>query len=610
MRRLLLAACAGVAVLVVPATVTAQPEVFFQRLADLTTALEGTYGDEGPRIGEALDQMSSALAEWDRSIQAFETRLASESSSQSTIGALVSLARMHAQRGKSDDALRTIERALRLDPKRADVYLLRGLLLDAAGKPVEAAEAFAKTWALDASDPINAYYYLLRRPTITATRGDAQAARGVLSATARMLLTAKTRPPTPRFPDLRLVDRSASDTPLMPLAAYAPAYARLARGDYDGAITAFRSAAAVDPIVVDSSARPPTMVQAIDALREGRLNEARARLENVNELRESSETHRLLGLIYWAGSDDAKSVEQLTAAVRRNPRDERSRLALFQVLRLAERDDDAAETLQDAIRVLPESMRARWWLGVTYERLNRFLDARRTFEQAASGAVIGRSPIDAAIGRLAMRQGDLSAAAEAFARSIDANPNERDSHKYLAWVLQQQDRPDDALVEWVAALMIDPLDTDAHAGLGQLLVDIGRHSDAVAYLRRAVDLSPDHTEARYALAAALARVGNTVEADREFERVAREQRQAVTERRRTMTFDVLKEEARARASDGDYERAAALWRQVIDRQPAADPVVYRELAEAYRRLGRAEDAAQAAAMYQKALQSLNQGGAR
>jgi len=77
-----------------------------------------------------------------------------------------------------------------------------------------------------------------------------------------------------------------------------------------------------------------------------------------------------------------------------------------------------------------------------------------------------------------------------------------------------------------------------------------------------------------------------------------------------MTFDVLKEEARARAGDGDYERAVALWRQVIDRQPAADPVVYRELAEAYRKLGRAEDAAQAAAMYQKALQSLNQGGAR
>ena len=267
-------------------------------------------------------------------------------------------------------------------------------------------------------------------------------------------------------------------------------------------------------------------------------------------------------------------------------------------------------TLQDAIRVLPDSVRARWWLGVTYERLNRFVDARREFEQAASGAVVGRGSIDAAIGRVALRESDLPAAADAFRRSIEASPNDRDTHKYLAWVLQQQDRPDDALVEWVAALMIDPLDSDAHAGLGQLLLDIGRNSDAVAYLRRAVELSPDHTEARHALATALTRAGNTVEADREFERVAREQRQALTERRRTMTLDVLKEEARARASDGDYERAAALWRQVIERQPAADPVVYRELAEAYKKLGRAEDAAQAAAMYQKALQSLNQGGAR
>ena len=608
MRRLLLAACAGVAVLLVPAIAAAQPEVFFQRLADLTSALEGTYGDEGPRIGEALDQMSRALAEWDRSIQAFEARLASESSSRSAIGALVTLARMHAQRGKLDDALRTLERALRLDPTRADAHLLRGLLLDAAGKPVDAADAFAKTWALDASDPINAYYMLRRAKSIGPT--DAQAARGLLVGTARTLLTAKTRPQTPRFPDLRIVERVASDSPLMPLAAYAPAYARLARGDYDGAIAAFRTAAAVDPIVVDSSTRPPAMGQAIGALRDGRLNEARSRLESAGELRESSETHRVLGLIYWAGSEDAKSVEQFMAAVARNPRDERSRLALFQVLRLAERDGDAAETLQDAIRVLPESARARWWLGVTYERLNRFLDARREFEQAASGAVAGRSAIDAAIGRLAMRQDDLPAAADAFARSIAASPNDRDTHKYLAWVLQQQDRPDDALVEWVAALLIDPLDTDAHAGLGQLLLNTGRNGDAVAHLQRAVELSPDHTEARYALATALTRVGNTLQADREFERVAREQRQALTERRRTMTFDVLKEEARARANDGDYERAAALWRQVIERQPAADPLVYRELAEAYRKLGRAEDAAQAAAMYQKALQSLNQGGAR
>jgi len=608
MRRLLLAVCASGAAVVFPTPATAQPDVFFQRLGDLTSALEGTYGDEGPRIGEALDQMSRALAEWDRNIQAIEARLSSESSTRSTIDALVTLARMHAQRGKIDDALREIDRAIRLEPGRADVYQLRGLVLAESGKSADAAGAFAMAWMRDARDPINAYY-LLRHATSIGT-ADAQAARELLVGTARTLLTAKTRPQTPRFPDIRIAERRASETPLMPLAAYAPAYARLARGDYDGAITAFRAAAAVDPIVVDSSTRPLTMVQAIGALREGRLSEARSRLENAGELRESSETHRLLGLIYWAGSDDAKSVEQLTAAVGRNPRDERSRLALFQVLRLAERDGDAAEILQDAIRVLPESVRARWWLGVTYERLNRFLDARRTFEQAAAGAVVGRSAIDATIGRLALRQSDLPAAADAFARSIAASPNDRDTHKYLAWVLQQQDRPDDALVEWVAALLIDPLDTDAHAGLGQLLLNTARNSDAVAHLQRAVELSPDHTEARYALATALTRVGNTLQADREFERVAREQRQALTERRRTMTFDVLKEEARARAGDGDYERAVALWRQVIERQPAADPVVYRELAEAYRKLGRAEDAAQAAAMYQKALQSLNQGGAR
>jgi tetratricopeptide (TPR) repeat protein len=425
----------------VPTTAAAQEEVFLQRLADLTNALEGTYGDEGPRIGELLDQMSRALAGWDRHV--------------------------------------------------------------ARATPLQSAQG--------EGDAVKAYYLLHRPPAIGKT-ADLQAARATLAARYRRLLTARSRPQTPPFPESAINDRHASDI-VLPLAAYARAYERIARGAYDEAIDEFRKAAAADSLVTNAA----------------------------------SEIYRRRALTLWAASDDDKSIEQLNAAVRTNPHDERSRLTLFQVLRMAGRDAESARTLEEATRVLPDSMRAHWWLGVTYERLNRFVDARRELEHAVSGVTAGRNQAYVAIGRLAAREADLPAAAAAFARSIDADPNDSAAHKYLASVFLQQDRTADALVEWTVAVLIDPLDADAHAGIGQLLLNMDRADDAIAALRRAVELSPDHTEARYALAVALTRVGKTQEADREFARVEAEQRRALEERRRKMAVDVANEQ---KAVDG------------------------------------------------------------
>jgi tetratricopeptide (TPR) repeat protein len=501
-------------------TAAAQPDIFFQRLGDLTTALEGTSGHEGPRIGEALDQMSRALAEWDRRIRDVEARLAVESKARAreAVDARIMLARLYAQRGRIDDARREIERAIGLDPRRADAHLLRGLMLEASGTPGAALDAFANARALDTSDPIGAYY-LLRSSTRVSKTVDVQSARASFDAVYRRLLTQKTRPTAAPFPQIDFPVQTATDQVLVPLAAYAQPYARIARREYDQAITEFRTAAAADPMLGDPATR------------------------------QASEAHRVRGLAYWAAFDDRKSVEEFELAIESNPRDERSRLALFQILRMAGRDAEAADTMQQALRALPDSVRAHWWLGVTYERLNRFVDARQEFERAAEGAVAGRSAAFAAIGRLAAREADLDAAAIAFARAVSTNPNDAAAHKYLASTFLQQDRFDDALVEWVAALLIDPLDPDAHAGIGQLFLNMGRSGDAVAALRRAVELSPGHTEARYALAVALTRVGNTKEAALEFARVEAEQRQALAERRRKMALDVSKEEESLKRSD-------------------------------------------------------------
>jgi tetratricopeptide (TPR) repeat protein len=635
-RHVVLASCACAALVASPAIAAAQQGVFDEGLSELMAAVAGTYGDEGASIGPALDKMASGLAEWDRAIHAFETRLASELPGASPRAAFemhVTLGSMYVQRGRLADALRELGAAARLDPQRADPHLLRGLVLDATGSSTEAGEAFRTAWALDASDAIKAYYVIRHAATIGETK-DVQGAREVLAAAYLRLLRNGAHTKASPFSEIDLLHDSTAEALVLAPVAYAHGYTRIAHGEYNEAIAEFRNAAATDPMVADPAARSASMMRAVAALRQGRSAEARSLLEHSNALEDSSEAHRILGLAYWTDAQDDKSIEQLQIAIRRNPGDERARLALARVLSSAGRDSDAERALRETIQVLPGSTLARWWLGRGYERVNRFADARREYELAAAGAVAGRSRFYASIGRLAGEAADVPGAIAAFARSVSASPNDPIGHKYLAGALLQQDRADEAFAELVAALLIDPLDADAHAGIGQIHLNAGRYEDAVAALGRAVELSADYTEARYALATALARLGRRQEAAREFERVEQAQRQTLADRRRKISLDVLREEAALRAAEGGYDRAAALWQQVVDQEPGrpsnhlglaaalasagrideaiahcekaitlgADPIAYGQLAELYSKVGRLDDAARARATYERALQ--------
>ena len=625
----LVVSCACAALIASPAGAAAQQAVFVEAFFEFAAAIEGTFGDEGPHVGAALDRMAGALEEWDRRIQTFEARV---TSGPAASGMRAALGRMYAERGRLADAQRELDAVSRLEPERPDVHVFRGLVLEAWGKPAEAGEAFRAAWTLDPSDPVKAYQ-VFRHAVRTGSATDAQRVRAALTAAYAALLADGTRATHPSFPLLGPFQARAGGPPVLPLAAYARGYALMSRGDYAGAIAEFRRAAATDPLVRDPAAGSPAVRQAAAALRQGRLAEAGSLLDGAKALRRSSEAHRISGLIYWADSEYDKSIEQLSAAVAERPRDERSRLALARVLSSAGRYVEAERALQETTELLPGSGLAWWWLGVAHEQLNRFADARVAFERAAATALTGHSQLNASIGRLAGTAGDFKGAVEAFTRSVSGNPNDPAMHHRLAGALQQLDRREEALVELVAALLLDPRDADAHARIGQIHVDAGRLGEAAGALRRAIELSPSHVEARYALATTLMRLGNTREADQEFTRIEQAQRQLLAERRRSMSVDVLKEEAALRAAEGRHDRAAALWERVIELEPGrasnhlglaralaeggqtdaaiaryetavamgAEPGAYRQLAELYERVGRRLDAARARALYEKAM---------
>ncbi|MEO8255731.1 MAG: tetratricopeptide repeat protein [Acidobacteriota bacterium] len=602
--RRVVAFCAWVAIAASPGIAFAQRSIFVEGLSELTAAVAGTYGDEGARIGPALDKMAGGLAGLDRAIQAFESRLASELPAAQPGLALqmhVALGEMYVERARFADAIREFEAASRLAPDRADLPMRRGLLFAASGKSRDAGAAFRAAWILDPGDPIKAYH-VFRHAASIGNIQDMRDAREILAGAYLALRQNGAGAKASRFVSLELLDDRDAGAPALAPLAYRQGYARLALGDYAGAIAEFRRAAAIDPLVTDPAARSPAMALAVAALRQGRLADARSLLAAATARQDSSEAHRVLGLIDWADAADDKSIEQLEIAIRVNPRDERSRLALAQVLTSAGRDEDAERALRETLRLLPDSALAHWWLGRSDERLNRFAEARQEFEIAAAAAVAGRSQFQASIGRLAGAAADVPGAISSFARSVSARPNDPLAHKSLAGALLQEDRADEAFVELVAALLIDPLDADAHAAVGQIHLDAGRYAEAVTALRRALDLSADHAGARYALATALLRSGHPQEAAPEFARFEQAQRLMQANRRRGLVLDVMREEAAWHAAAGRHDRAASLWQQVVDREPGR-PSNHLGLAEALANAGRVSEAARARAIYEKALQA-------
>jgi tetratricopeptide (TPR) repeat protein len=548
----MVAACATLIVFSLPPVrAAAQQQVFLDGLAQLSAALAGTYGDEGPRIGTALDTMTAGLEEWDRAIRALEMRVSSEApGSEPTVAAEIrlSLAKVYLERGRLADAVRALEAAAHPESRRAGIHLRRALLLDAAGRRQEAAKAFRTAWDRDGRDPAAAYYAIRHRGTGEAVP---EGAFAVVTGAYRSLLDDAASWEVATLTPIGPLRHGAADEPLLPPSAYAAAYGLAARGDYAGAVRAFRDAAAADPLLTDPAARSAEMRAASTALRQGRMTEARAQLARaLARAPDSSEAHRLLGLAYWAEGQDASSVEQFEAAIRTHPRDERSHLALARVLSSAGRRAEAERVLRTAIDALPGSALAHWWLGSLYDGLNRVPEARREFELSASTALGNAGALHAAIGRLARIEGDFPRAAEAFERQVRENPGDPAARRQLARVLLEQDRVEDAFAELVAAALIDPGDADAHAAIGQIHLDSGRYADAARALGRALDLQPSLSDTRYALGTALMRLGRTEDARRELEAFERARRQALERQRRDVAEQVRKEQAALEAAEG------------------------------------------------------------
>lgn len=527
-------------VCVLPATAAAQKGAFIEAFFEFQSGLSGTYGDEGPRVEAALDRMTVAFEAWNTEYRASEAALRAAAADPAT------LARFFLNEGRPAEALAAVEAAVRREPERAGLHMLRGVLLEAAGRDLDAFASFERAWALAPDDVVTAYLLAdgmsTRQPPEPPERQLA-----VLLAAATPAGGASTR--RALFVQVGLIDDTAAGEPRFSRAAYALGVEALVAGRHEEAIELFRAATARDPLVADPVARSGRAAQGVAALRQGRFADAVEHLDAaVAAAPSSSEARRLLGAAHAAAGDVEASVEALADAIRLAPADERARVATGRVLMAAGRIDEAERVLLDTIQLLPASGRAHWALADLYELTGRGIDAVDALEQASTLTMMaGKTALLWRLANLAHEVLDEERFVSVLTRRTRLMRNDPFAHRSLGLAYHRAGRDVEALVELLVTSRLGQEDAQTVAVMGRIHLNAGRLTTAESVLRRAVAMAPESAEARYALGRTLLRLGQDEEGQQHLAEFQRLQETSIEQRRQKFENELrgLAEQLRA-----------------------------------------------------------------
>jgi len=554
---------------------------FQQALLQFMAASAGIYGDEGGRLRASLDAMQGAVERWDAAIEQYRA------------GSHAALAGIYLDRGRTADALTELTAAIALEPGRPELHFFRGVAAGELGRSAEAVESFGRAADLDPGAPVPLYELSLHLRILRRDQ-DAAAVERRFRTAARTRLSANSR----AEPFTRLTLQVEAARPMFFLARYHEAGAFLRRGAYAEAVQAFRRAADSDPLL--AAAGDPRVRDASAALRSGSLRPAIELLTKVvTAAPRNAEAQRLMGMACWADERYETSAAHFRKAVEASPRDERARLALAEVLTHAGRIDEAEQVLRDTVAILPESGQGWYRLGGLYHTREQYPQAVAALERAAAlGALGGLDAVHQVIGLVQTLQQNGGEAIAAYRRWVGVNPNDPAAHRALGDTLRDEDRFDDALTEYLAALVVAPADARALTAVASIDLQRQQYEDAVTAASRAVSLNAENKEAQYTLATALVRLGRTQEGAAALRAFQRLQDAEMARDRRVYALNGLRRDASLALQRGDAAVAAARLQDAVALAPN-DASLHADIGSALLKAERPEDAV---AHFQRALE--------
>ena len=248
-------------------------------------------------------------------------------------------------------------------------------------------------------------------------------------------------------------------------------------------------ARAVDSLQTLALLRNPFVHQGLERLFEAAVND-RKHGAGTWEWADSPETQ---GWVYYTEGKFDKSAAEFALALKEHP--ERTALHVYRARALVgvQKFDDAATELTTAI----EEMRRH-----DRKRLVYWYDSKAMFEYS--------------LGVLNVVRKDYPAAKAAYGRALEEDLTFYMAHAAIGGLALSQGDTTQAISAFEDALTVNPADPVVQHDLGVVLMSSGRAADAVEHLRAAVKLAPDFAKARYNLAVALDLAGRGPEAAEQY----------------------------------------------------------------------------------------------
>ncbi len=183
-----------------------------------------------------------------------------------------------------------------------------------------------------------------------------------------------------------------------------------------------------------------------------------------------------------------------------------------------------------AAALLPHDRDVWYYLGLAYVRVKQPQPALVAYEQGlnATTGSIGLSNLYHQIGNLKLTAGqprDLAAASSAYEQALRLDDyvsrasNRSETYRQRGMLLVRQQRLDEALQQFEAALALYPENYWAHLAMAQTLWDLDRQAEALTWANTAIELRPDLKHAYSLLGRLYTESGDIVAARAMYQKV-------------------------------------------------------------------------------------------
>ncbi|MFZ2103127.1 MAG: tetratricopeptide repeat protein [Oricola sp.] len=245
----------------------------------------------------------------------------------------------------------------------------------------------------------------------------------------------------------------------------------------------------------DGTKLPQEADKAMALYRQGRLEEAQSRVENlVARYPRSAALHNLLGSIEAGLGQQMRAIGSFRRAAALQPDLIEARLNLGSALNDIGRHSDAADVFALTTRERPLYADAYVHLGKALQALGRYAEAAESHKQAI-GLEPGFAKAYTNLGRALVALGDMRTATQNFAQAAQIDPASGEAHSSLGLALTALGRPQDGIKACRKAIDLSPGDAQAHVDLAAALDGLGDPDAAIDSLKRALELKPDHAGA-------------------------------------------------------------------------------------------------------------------